>query len=110
MRSLSTALEPPSGVVPNEINPVVPLFSLLLITKPPPLYFTKSPDVVPVPSLWDEINLRAAPESFAVSKFWTSKYLKPAVVTAVPMCTSPSNLTRNLSRKSVQTVKSSPTP
>ena len=60
MRSLSFT-EPPPVPVPNEINPVVPRTSLLLIYKPPVLYLTISADTELLPSLFLVMNLKIDP-------------------------------------------------
>ena len=97
MRSLSVT-EPPAVPVPNEINPVVPRTSLLLITKPPVLYFTISADVEALPSLFFVSSLKIEPALPPVLKFDISRYLRvlPASVTT-PNCKSPPELMRNLS-------------
>ena len=65
MRSLSV-VEPPPVAVPKEIYPVVPIASLLLITKPPVLYFTISADVELLPSLFTVSNLNIDPAELPV--------------------------------------------
>ena len=75
MRSASV-VDPLLLAVPKEIYPAVPSFSLLLITKPPDLYLTKSADDESVPSLSLVSNLKIEPALLPVLKFATSRYLR----------------------------------